>query len=252
MFGSIFRNMPQVTKNLLIINVLLFLAKIVLVNQAINLDEYLAMHYPTSPFFYPHQIVTSVFMHGDFTHLLFNMFGVVFVGSHLERIWGSKRYLIFYMFSAIGGVICATGIHAIEMYQAAGSLVPDITLSAEHFLDGQGDWMVSYNYANLGGYEAEQLKSIINISLGQSLGASGALYGVLMAFAMLFPNTEFMLIFPPIPIKAKWLALILGGFAVYSGVTGTAEGIGHFGHLGGMLFGFILIKIWQKDKTKFY
>ena len=251
MLRNIFGNLNVVTKNLLIINVLFFLAKIVFENKGVNMNAILAMHYPDSTLFYPHQIISCFFMHGSISHLLLNMIGVVLVGNHLEAYWGSKRYLIFYVLCAIGGTVCSTLYHGFEMYQIAGTFFPNIDVNVEMFSTPQG-FMYSYQLTDLKGYTEVQIGQIMDLYMGSELGASGALFGVLMAFALLFPNTEFMLLFPPIPIKAKWLALILGVGSLYAGFTGAIPGIGHFAHLGGMLFGYLIIKYWQKDRSKFY
>lgn len=252
MFGNMLSNLPQVTKNLLIINVLFFLARFVFMNQGIYLDEYLAMHYPASPKFMPHQIITAFFMHGSIGHIFMNMIGLVFMGSHLERFWGAKRYLIFYVVCAIGGTLCSTIVEAIHVHQITGSVWPDVSMAIDYFIEPSGSVSFMAEFLDPGSLGQTELNQLARVYATSELGASGALYGVLMAFAVLFPNTEFMLLFPPIPIKAKWLAVIFGGIALYSGLTGTMEGIGHFAHLGGMLFGFLMIKYWQRNRTNFY
>jgi membrane associated rhomboid family serine protease len=252
MFGAMFRNLPPVSKNLLIINLLFYLAKVLFDARGIYLHDYLAVHNIASPLFQPYQLVTSMFMHGDIMHLLFNMLGVVMMGAHLERYWGSKRYLTFYFITGIGATICSLAIKSYQVYQLTGAVFPDADLTvATTSLQG-GLFEFSRFVNDPGSLNLTQLDVLSGMYVSPELGASGALYGVLMAFAMLFPNTEFMLLFPPIPIKAKWMALILGCVALYSGIAGTADGYAHFAHLGGMLFGFIMIKIWQRDKTNFY
>lgn len=240
MFRQIFGNMPDVVKNLLILNVLFFLVKYVLQGQGVDAGMLLGMHYPSSSYFEPYQIITHFFMHGDLFHLLFNMVGLVVLGSHLERVWGKKRFFIFYIVTALGAVGLHLGATAYEIYELTGSWWPSTRLL-------EGDIIVLENVRNTVDYN-EAFWAINR----PTVGASGAIYGLLMAFALLFPNTEFMLLFPPIPIKAKWLALILGAIALYSGYTRAGGGIAHFAHLGGMLFGFIMIKIWQRNKNTFY
>lgn len=252
MFGSMFRNLPNVTKNILIINLLFFLATFMLRSRGLELEILLSMHYPASPWFYPHQIITAAFMHGSITHIFMNMFGLVFVGSHLERLWGPKRFLIFYVVAALTGTLVSTAFNAYEVYQIAGSLWPEASYIFDYSLGSDGSTYWSYQVTETGGLTDGQLIKLSKAYAASELGASGALMGVLMAFAMLFPNTEFRLLFPPIPIKAKWLALILGVGSFYAGISGAIPGIGHWAHLGGMLGGYIMIKIWQKDTNTFY
>ena len=245
MFGNIFANMPPVVKNLLIINGLFFLASLVFANQLVNgLPGVLGLHYIDSPGFEPFQLATHFFMHGGIAHIFFNMFALVVFGSHLERFWGAKRFLIFYFVTALGAAVLHMLVQGIELYQLTGSWFP----YSEGIIDFQGE-MILY---------PSSLSSADAISAGRLLltptvGASGAVYGLIMAFAMLFPNTQFMLLFPPIPIKAKWLAVGLGAIALFSGFQNNpGDSVAHFAHLGGMLFGFIMIKIWQRNRSDFY
>lgn len=248
MFGNLFANIPDVTKNLLILNVVFFIAKAILASQGIDLGQSLGMHYPASQYFEPYQIVTHIFMHGDFFHLLFNMIGLIVFGSHLERVWGKKRFFTFYFVTAFGAVLLHTFVQGIELYNYIGDWFPSMDVYVEGdsifyqlLSDPQKDF-TRYDLSNAAG-----------IMYTNTVGASGAIYGLLMAFALLFPNTQFMLLFPPIPIKAKWLAIILGAFAIFSGFERSpGDSVAHFAHLGGMLFGFIMIKIWQNNKSNFY
>lgn len=253
MFRNLFGNLPPVSKNILIINVLFFLAKFVFRSKGIYLEDYLAIHYVASPLFQPYQFVTSIFMHSDIMHILFNMLGVVLMGSHLERLWGPKRYLLFYFVTGIGASLCSNFVNGIEVYQLTGTFFPDADVNVMiNTIHPNGGFEYMREIIDPGSLNLSQLDILCGIYVVPELGASGALYGVLMAFALLFPNTEFMLMFPPIPIKAKWLALILAGVALYSGISGSMGGYAHFAHLGGMLFGFIMITIWRRDKSNFY
>lgn len=232
MFGAMFQNMPNVVKNLLIINILFALATFVMERQGVNLIAELGLFYPDSPFFKPYQLVTHFFMHGGLMHIFFNMFALVMLGSHLERVWGPKRFLLFYFVTALGAAALHMGVQAFEVYQLCGD-----------FLPFHHEAMVSDTVG----------AKVSDILFTPTVGASGAIYGLIMAFALLFPNTEFMLLFPPIPIKAKWMAVLLGLFALYSGYQNAhGDSVAHFAHLGGMLFGFIMIKIWQRRKSDFY
>lgn len=244
MFGAMFNNMPPVVKNLVIINALFFLATLVLEAQGIPLTHLLGLFYFDSPDFQPYQLATHFFMHGGFLHILFNMFALIVFGSHLERYWGAKRFLIFYFVTALGAAVLHMGVLGFEVYQLTGEIFP---FGSDYFvLDGDK----VYAYGEISQNSFNHALKLINTP---TVGASGAVYGLILAFAMLFPNTQFMLLFPPIPIKAKWLAIIAGGYALFMGIQDNpGDSVAHFAHLGGMLFGFIMIKIWQRNKNRFY
>ena len=243
------KNIPPVVKNLLIVNGLFFLATILLENQGIMLSDYLGLHYWKSEAFRPHQLITYMFMHGGFTHILFNMFAVWMFGKVLEQVWGQKRFLIYYMITGIGaGVIQLLVAHFRLM-----PLLAELPLEAIEFAITNG-----YDLIHGGKGPMEYVSNptfvdalvLINTS---TVGASGSVFGILSAFGMLFPNTELMLLFPPIPIKAKWFVIFYGAFELYSGFANNPnDNVAHFAHLGGMLFGFILLRLWKKDKGHFY
>jgi len=241
-----FRNIPPVVKNLLIINGLFYLATILLQNQGLDLAEYLGLHYWESEGFRPHQIVTYMFMHSsrDFTHVLFNMFAVWMFGRVLEGVWGSKRFLIFYMVTGVGAGLIQMLVAYIRLMPLLAELPQeDINLI---MTEGYDLIQSGKNWVGVGG----TINGLIN---GVTVGASGAVFGILLAFGMLFPNTELMLLFPPIPIKAKWFVIGYGALELYSGFANNpTDNVAHFAHLGGMLFGFILIKMWKKDRGTFY
>lgn len=213
---------PPVVKNLLILNGLMFLATYVAQNFDIDLISLLGLHSIESEYFRPYQFVTHMFMHGGFLHIFSNMFALWMFGSKLEQVWGSKRFLFYYFFTGLGAAILHSGVTywEIEQYRAAG-------------------------------VGLRQLTQLINIP---TVGASGAVFGVLIGFGMLFPNTKLMLLFPPIPMKAKVFVFLYGAFELYAGFNSIHGGsnIAHFAHVGGMLFGFILIKYWQKKGKNFY
>ena len=242
-----FKNIPPVVKNLLIINGLFFLATILLKGQGIDLAQYLGLHYWQSPGFYPHQIVTYMFMHSsmDFTHVLFNMFAVWMFGKTLEQVWGSKRFLIYYMVTGVGAGL----IQLLVAYIRLAGMGDMVTPEAMSLIMNEG-YNAILEGKNFSDPFLGNLNGLIN---GITVGASGAVFGILLAFGMLFPNTELMLLFPPIPIKAKWFVLFYGAFELYSGFANNPnDNVAHFAHLGGMLFGFILIKMWKKDRGHFY
>jgi rhomboid-like protein len=244
MFRSLFNNMPNVVKNLVIINALFFLAKFVLENQGIDAGKLLGVHYPSSQYFAPYQLVTHFFMHGDIMHIFFNMFALIVFGAHLERRWGPQKFLLFYFITALGAAFLHLLVQGFEIYQIAGEFFPDVEI---------------LDIINLGnGYirldvMPGHLSEVGGMYYTTTVGASGAVYGLIAAFAMLFPDVKLMLMFPPIPIKAKWLAIGLGVFALYQGYKDAAgDSIAHFAHLGGMIFGIILVKIWQRSENRFY
>jgi len=194
--------MPPITdvvKHLIIINVLLYFGTHVVWPAG---QGYLALFFPMdSPNFQPYQLVTHMFMHGSITHLLFNMYGLYLFGSAVERVWGPKRFLFYYLFCGFGALALQLGTMAIA---------------------GESSWLV---------------------------GASGAVFGLLAAFGMMYPNTRIMLLFPPIPMKAKYFVLIYGAIELFLGVSGFNTGIAHFAHLGGAIFGALLILYWRKFGT---
>ena len=238
-FNSNQFSIPDVTKNIIIINVLLFLGKLAASSKNIDLDMHLAMFYPGSTFFKPWQMVTHIFMHGDITHLLFNMFGVWMFGARLEQMWGPKRFLQFYFFSALGAFLLHFGIVYFQIQQLQALVDPAamqqmITEGGQILLSGQ-------NYTN------ETLAALnLNYNI-PVLGASGALFGILVAFAIYWPNTELYIMFLPIPIKANYAVIGYAAFELFSGISGILPGIAHFAHLGGALFGFLLVKYWNKN-----
>jgi membrane associated rhomboid family serine protease len=239
MFQNLFSNMGNITKNLLIINVLFFLAKFILESQGIPLGRMLGLYYPSSQYFEPYQLATHFFMHSDFRHILFNMLGLVFLGSNLERFWGPKKFLIFYIVTALGAAVLHMFVQGVEIYNATGFWFPALNID---LVAGIAQSAIPMDGI---GFAAE-------VYMIPTVGASGAIYGLIMAYAVLFPNTEFMLYFA-IPVKAKWLALGAGLYALYQGYQNSAgDSVAHFAHLGGMLFAFILIKIWQKQRNQFY
>jgi membrane associated rhomboid family serine protease len=241
------KNIPPVVKNLLIINGLFYLATIMLKSQGIDLADYLGLHYWKSEGFRPHQLVTYIFMHSsrDFTHVLFNMFAVYMFGKVLEGVWGSKRFLIYYMITGVGAGIIQLLVAHIRLIPMLAEIPPE---GIEIIMtEGYGALLEGKNF-----YDPlmAQANGLIN---SVTVGASGAVFGILLAFGMLFPNTELMLLFPPIPIKAKWFVLGYGAIELYSGFANNAnDNVAHFAHLGGMLFGFILIQMWKKDRGNFY
>jgi membrane associated rhomboid family serine protease len=240
--GGILGNTPPVTKNLIILNVVMLLGSMFLEQIfKVNLNARLGMFYFQSPLFAPWQIVTHMFMHGGFYHILFNMYALWIFGKTLESVWGGKRFLIYYL---------ATGLGAAFFHQLVNYIqfAPDIAaLKAAYSVD-----VINKALLNEILQPGNQFFAIGKELIRPTVGASGAVYGVLLAFGMLFPNTPLFLMFIPIPIKAKWLVIGFGLLELYLGITQSGGNIAHFAHLGGMIFGFILIKYWNKFTRKFY
>ena len=201
-------------------------------------DRYLALYYFTSPAFQPFQLFTYMFLHGGFAHLFFNMFALLMFGRTIEMTMGSARFLFYYITCGICAALVQMGVFAIYINSLEGILPPDIAYRAIH--EGFDLIQSGYKYSDP---DLAKLKAFVNTPM---VGASGAIYGVLLAFGFLFPNLPVYLILVPVPIKAKWL--ILGYFVlelVY-GMSGSADGVAHFAHLGGMIFGFLLLLYWKK------
>lgn len=227
---SPFANLTPVVKNLLIINVIFFVATWVLEHYGIDLTALFSAFYFDSPLFKPWQIITYMFMHAGFAHIFFNMFALFMFGPTLEYTMGSKRFLNYYFICGVGALIMQMMVQAIEVYHITGAFT-----IAHHDLEP---------FQAYAGFE-----KLDDIYRGAVLGASGAIFGLLLAFGVLFPDVEMMIIPIPIPIKAKWLVT---GYMVIELVMGfgqfAGDSVAHFAHLGGALFGFIMLKIWGLNK----
>ncbi|MDE7388633.1 MAG: rhomboid family intramembrane serine protease [Muribaculaceae bacterium] len=237
-----FRNIPPVTLNLIIINVIVWLAMIVLPGS-INMDvlSFGALHYFSSPDFGAWQLFTYMFMHdtGSLTHLFFNMFGLLMFGATLERVFGGSRFLFFYITVGIGAALIQEGVYAAWIGHLASGAGFD-TAAMSQLAHGVVPKSVTSQDAYNVGAEIYQL---IN---APTIGASGAIYGILLAFGMIFPNMPLYFFFIPVPVKAKWMVLAYGVIELTLGVTGWQSGVAHFAHLGGMIVALLLIVYWRK------
>lgn len=213
--------MPAMTKNLLIVNFLAFIATWVLQLRGIDLTSLFGLHFFLASDFQIYQFVTYMFLHGGLTHIFFNMFALWMFGSVIERVWGPKKFLFYYMVCGIGA-----------------GFVQEIVQYANYMIEG----IAAYQYVNAGGV---QMSTGAYINLWTTIGASGAVYAILLAFGMIFPNERLFIIPFPFPIKAKWLVAGYIAIELFSAMSGPGDGVAHMAHLGGMLFGFLLIRYWQ-------
>jgi membrane associated rhomboid family serine protease len=262
-------SMPPVVKNLIMINILMLVATWALRNIGIDLTEKLGLFYPGSTHFRPYQFVTHLFMHGDIWHLVFNMFALYMFGKVLEMVWGPKRFLVFFFVTGLGAAV----LHSFVTYLEISALQKSATAffntpspqllaafvkahlshPAAGVIDLVNNWGDAPNNPMLIQQGVDVVRAILEMKIDiPTVGASGAIFGVLLGFGYLFPNTELMLLFPPVPIKAKYFVIGYGAIELYLGITESNSNVAHFAHLGGMLFGFILLKYWEKSTKKFY
>ena len=244
---TLWNSIPPVVKNLIIINFILWLATVVL--QRFNLNGILGMHYWGSDKFFLTQMITYMFMHGNFSHFFFNMFALFMFGGLIEQTWGSKRFLLYYMVTGIGAGIVQQVVWTIDILPIVRAFNEAISSgSVESLLPYQQELSRYFNIPDLRLTEIPywiQLKQAY-LNLFVTIGASGAVFGLLLAYGMMFPNSEVFIMFIPIPIKAKYFVIIYGVVELFLGVSGRMDGVAHFAHLGGMLFGILLILYWKK------
>lgn len=276
-----FQVLPVVVKNLVIINVLFLLGQYALESMGINLSDYLGLHYWRSDLFKPWQLLTHMFMHGSFSHIFFNMFALWMFGSTLENMWGPKKFLIFYLICGLGAAFCHLGVlgyqyetinNAFTAYQQ-NPTVDQFLLFTQKYIPFEtsglkafkAEWLQDPSSLQLSNFSKTILYQFLyggtNYDTGAhikglfdqtTVGASGAVYGILFAFGYLFPNTLLYLYFF-VPVKAKWAIVGLILIELFAGVQNSAgDNIAHFAHLGGMLFAFILLKMWARRNTRHY
>ncbi len=251
------RNLPQVTKNLLLLNITVYIMAMVLVSNQIPLGAELGSHYVNSMFFKPYQIVSHMFMHSlsDPFHIFMNMFLLVMFGGHLERVWGAKRYFIFYISCGLGAFVMYNSIGVWQLYNVKNELISqgvDLQYWNSYINDihQQTLYLERYRLPNL---PTDALTDYMSLNIAQMAGASGAIFGLLAGFAMLFPNTQLFLIFIPIPIKAKYLIGVYLLYEVYNSIINISDGIAHLAHVGGAVVGIIFILVWRKrDRSNFF
>lgn len=262
-----FSILPLVVKNLLIINGLTFVATLVLESRGIGLTNLLGLHFLTSEQFRPYQFVTHMFMHGSFLHIFSNMFALWMFGSVLENVWGPKRFFFFYFSCGLGGAFAHLGVswwtyheiaQEVNAYQLNPGLGAFVSLIQQHSSFLSENYVKSINNFYNAWQSDPTDPTMINTSRQMAtlvlkgfadipiVGASGAVFGVLIAFGLLFPNT-YLYVYFFIPVKAKYFVLFYAGFELYAGISGAQDGIAHFAHLGGALVGFLLVKYWNRN-----
>ncbi len=232
----------EIVKHLIIINVIFFIASIVFGELMYDL---FAMHYPNNSDFILWQPVTHMFMHGDITHILFNMFGLWMFGTPLEQMWGKQKFVFFYLSAGFGAVLIQTIVYHYDVMSVTQILIDNGLTNSDvdaFYKTGR------LNTSIIQSVGEDRLYSGIQSFKAVMVGASGALYGILVAFAMLFPNVQLMLLFPPIPIKAKFFVPLLILFDLFFGFTSYSVGpIAHFAHIGGAVTGFLMMCYWKKN-----
>lgn len=262
-----FARLTPVVKNLLLVNIALLLIPSIL---NIDLGELFGLRYVFAESFAPYQFITYMFLHANFGHLLGNMFALFIFGPMLERFWGAQRFFLFYMVTGVGAGLLYGIVDFVEMqqlesaaqayianpnYEAFNSFINNHASYAFEqwydFIDAFGENPDSQQYISS---SIQRVQEVVrfqgNIPL---VGASGAVFGILFAFGFLFPNTQLMLLIPPIPIKAKYLVTFYGLYELYAGIQrAPGDNVAHWAHLGGMLIAFILLKIWQDKRNNFY
>lgn len=263
-----FSMMPPAVKNLLIINILFFVATWILQGRGVDLFQMLGLSWVEAETFRPWQFFTYMFMHANFTHLFFNMFALWMFGYLIENFWGAKRFLTFYFVTGVGAALVQLGINwfeidnlknILEVYASNPNIADFKNIVQSHFASRENvdmannllrQWSLRPNDTVFIGQSLEQLRIMLEWRMSiPMVGASGAVFGILLAFGMMFPNQRIYIYFL-LPIKAKYFVIIYGALEFFFGISGAQSGVAHFAHLGGMLFGFLLIMYWR-NKYKF-
>lgn len=248
-YGRGILGLPPVVKNIIMINVIMLLAAyavqsfmgLSLGSENLYLNTKLGLYFPKSDQFMPLQIVTHMFMHGGLMHIFFNMYALFIFGPILEHVWGPKRFLTYYIVCGLGAAFTHETVIALQYNHLVNSISPE---NMQIFLRDGANGLYT---GDLGA-----IQSLYSLLHTPTVGASGAIFGVLLAFGVLFPNTQLMLLFPPIPIKAKYLVAGYGALELYLAVTQPGSNIAHAAHLGGMFFGYFLIRYWRKTTNTLY
>jgi membrane associated rhomboid family serine protease len=241
--GGFLASMPPVVKNLLIINGLGFLLALSLGSDqwGFILNRSLGVYYIGSPRFEPYQIISYMFMHGNLMHIFFNMFALWMFGTSIERALGSQKFLIYYLVTGIGALV----LHELVLHYEYVKLTSQMTAAQIEIVRSEGQQIIESG-KNFTDYASGQLNYLLNVP---TVGASGAVFGILLAFGLLFPNVQMIMILFPVPIKAKYFVIFYGVAELFSAVANRpGDNVAHYAHLGGMLFGFLLLRIWGQKR----
>ena len=238
MFQRLIQNLPPVVKNLVIICTVIWLATVLVAPIGNSLDRWCALRYFSSPGFNVAELFTYMFLHGGFAHLFFNMFALLMFGSVIERVMGSSRFLFYYISCGLFAALVQLAVYAIALHPYEAMFSPE----QWHQIIDKG-WQLSLEGYNFADPTLGRINGLVN---GGVVGASGAIYGVILAFGMLFPNQPLYLMFVPVPIKAKYMVIAYGLIELSLGLGQVSDNIAHFAHLGGMIAGVILILYWKK------
>ena len=239
--NSFLNRIPPVTRHLILVNVLVWVVSMFLVHtQGFDLSKYLGLHYFTASDFNAMQLITYMFMHDTrgITHIFFNMFSLYMFGRLLEQVLGSRRFQFYYISTGIGAALLQEGVIALTWFDTLAHSLNVPYDAAVAFLSDPISVGSTFEHRDM--LVNEFLNSMITV------GASGAVFGILLAFGMIFPNLPLYLFFIPVPIKAKYMVIGYGLIELYFGISGTMSGVAHFAHLGGMLFGLLILLYWRK------
>ncbi len=258
--SSFINNIPPVVKNLIAINIVMWLATLVFpsfINRfgiSASLTDILGMHYWGSEKFNLAQMMTYMFMHGGWGHLFFNMFALYMFGGVLEQFWGPKRFLIYYMITGVGAGIVQQLFWTVEYHSLVSAM--NQAISTGSLTDLEAHQSVLERYFRFGNFSAMRPNDIIDLkrmflNLPVTVGASGSVFGLLLAFGWLFPDVKLMMLFFPVPIKARVFVVLYGVAELFLGVANfSGDSVAHFAHLGGMLFGIVLILFWRRTQFR--
>jgi membrane associated rhomboid family serine protease len=244
-YGRGFFGLPPVVKNIIMLNIVMLLAYYAAQRVfGVDLNSILGLYFPKSDQFMPVQIITHIFMHGGFWHLFFNMYALFIFGQVLESTWGPKRFLVYYLVCGLGAALT----HEIVIGFQYASVASKLDASSLEMVLNEGTQLFRQGQ----GFSDPDMLKLQMILNTPTVGASGAVFGILLAFGVLFPNTQLMLLFPPIPIRAKYFVMAYGALELWMAITQPGSNIAHAAHIGGMLFGYILIRYWRKTTNTFY